>query len=85
MNEQHSPKETSMRFRVGIIEKTEPPMENAGSEWYRYTIVHEKTRIEGKRAGTFNSVTQHLDEYVEKLNSRTYWGYSSYASRKTSK
>jgi hypothetical protein len=70
------------QFRVLVIEKTEPPENATAGEWYRYVIGHEATSINGMRSGSLRSVTLHLEEYVEKLNSRTYWGYSHYATRK---
>jgi hypothetical protein len=76
---------TALKFCVGRIKKTAPPEDCPGSEWYSYTIEHDKTRIVGKRSGTLNSVTLYLEDYVEKLNARPSWGYSSYAPKKTKK
>lgn len=72
-------------YRVGSIEKTEAPVQDSGSDWYSYTIEHETTSISGKRSGTLLSVTQYLEEFVEKLNSRPYLGYSRYVTRKDRK
>ncbi len=71
-----------MYYRVGSIEKTDAPEDDSGAEWYSYTIEHETTCINGKRSGTLHSVIEYLDEYVEKLNSRPYLGFSPYSARR---
>ena len=75
----------SLRFSLGDISKTAAPDEDSAAEWYSYTIEHEKTRIVGKRSGTLQSVKRYLEEYVEQLNARPSWGYSSYAPKKNNK
>ena len=72
-------------FRILSIEKTDPPENVAGGEWYRYFIEHKSSPIDGLRSGTLRSVTKHLEEYVETLNSRATHGYSPYAAKKEKK
>ncbi len=81
MSEQHDDRKPR-HYRVGSIEKTAAPQDDSGSEWYSYTIEHETTCINGKHSGTLRSVTQYLEEFVEKLNSRPYLGYSAYSAKK---
>ena len=73
------------QFEILSIEITEPPGNTEGGEWYRYTIGHPSSPIQGLRSGTLKSVRKHLEEYVEQLNARTRFGYSSYANSKTKK
>lgn len=73
------------QFRLVSIEKTDPPEDVSGGEWYRYSIEHDSSPIDGMRSGTLRSVTQHLEEYVENLNARASLGYSAYAARKPKK
>ena len=84
MSEQQNQREPRY-YRVASIEKTEAPEQDPGAEWYRYTIEHETTCINGKRSGSLRSVTQYLEEYVDKLNSRPHLGYSPYTARNDKK
>lgn len=76
---------TVNQFRIVSIERVDPPENVSGGEWYRFSIEHDASPIDGMRSGTLNSVRQHLEEYVEKLNERASFGYSSYATRKPKK
>ena len=82
---QHNPTKPSKQFRIVSIEKTDPPANVSGGEWYKYTIEHDASSIDGMRSGSLRSVEQHLEEYVEKLNSRATYGYSAYAAKKVKK
>jgi hypothetical protein len=82
---EQSPETPVNKFRVVSIEKTTPPESVSGGEWYRYVIQHNATTLNGLRSGTLNSVAEYLDDYVEKLNARPYWGYSTYATRNVKK
>ena len=73
------------QFKILSIEKTDPPGNVTGGEWYRYIIEHDASPIEGIRSGTLRSVQQHLEEYVENLNARAFHGYSTYTTRKAKK
>jgi hypothetical protein len=70
------------QFRILSIEITDPPAHVAGGEWYSYSIGHESSPIQGLRSGSLKSVRKHLEEYVEKLNTRALYGYSAYAANK---
>jgi len=86
MNEpQHNEKNMTRQFSVLSIEKTSPPDNGSGGEWYRYVIGHESTQINGMQSGSLHSVSQYVEQYVEKLNARPYWGYSSYSTRSQKK
>lgn len=73
------------QFRIMSIERTDPPENVSGGEWYRYTIDHDASPIDGLRSGSYQSVKQHLEEYVANLNARAAYGYSNYAARKAKK
>lgn len=70
-------------YRIVNIEKTDPPEGIAEGEWYHYQISQGPSKIVGKRAGTLASVTEHAQDYVDKLNQRATSGYSAYAARKS--
>ena len=76
---------TMKPFEILSIELTAPPGNIEGGEWYRYSIGHPSSPIQGLRSGTLKSVRKHLEEYVEQLNARTRFGYSSYANSKSKK
>ena len=73
------------KFNVTIIEKTDPPQGMPEGEWYHYVIGRGASEIQGKRPGTLESVTEHVEEFVENLNRRALLGYSAYASAKPAK
>ena len=73
------------QFKILSIEITEPPGNIEDGEWYRYSIGHASSPIQGLRSGSLNSVRKHLGEYVEKLNARARCGYSAYATNKGKK
>jgi hypothetical protein len=85
MDDQQDEQKMPKQFSVLSIEKTEPPANVEGGEWYRYSIGHESSPINGLRSGTLNSVKRYLEEYVETLNDRASYGYSAYATRKAKK
>ena len=72
-------------YRIVSIEKMDPPEGVADGDWYHYQISHGPSKIVGKRAGTLESVTEHAEDYIDKLNQRATSGYSAYAARKTKK
>ena len=83
MNDHHY--NTDKPFTILSIEKTDPPENVSGGEWYRFTIEHKTAQINGFRSGTLRSVKKHLEEYVETLNTRAALGYSAYAAKKVKK
>jgi len=73
------------RYRVMTVEKTSPPKGMTGS-WHHYVIGEGNSRIDGKRPGTLQAVTQHAETVAENLNSRVGKGsYPTYVSRKKAK
>jgi len=73
------------QFAVTSIEKTEPPADETGGNWYQYTIGEGDSAITGKRAGSLESVRKHAEEFAENLNRRSALGYSAYAARRLQK
>lgn len=57
-------------YHILTIEKTTPPEGAPGTNWHRYVIGKGNSRIEGKKSGTLNEVTQHAETFVDDLNSR---------------
>lgn len=75
---------SASEFTLETIEETEAP-DGAGPEkWYRYIIGRGKSVINGMRAGTLQSVTEHAENIVEDLNSRRNHHGSIYVSRRNS-
>jgi len=69
-------------FRVVEVDNTNPPEGITGDNWFRYVIGQGHSRIEGKKPGTLQSVTEHAESVVEDLNSRKGKGVSTYSTRK---
>jgi len=73
-----------LTYRVERVEKTTPPDGMEGDNWHLYVVGQGSSKIEGKKAGTLEDVTQHAEVFAEDLNSRMRGGGSTYASRKRS-
>jgi hypothetical protein len=73
------------KFNITLIEKTDPPEGMQEGEWYRYVIGKGSSEIQGKRPGTLESVTEHVNEYIANLNQRASLGYSAYAATSKTK
>lgn len=73
------------KFPITSIEKSDPPDGVTDGEWYEYVIGSGSSEIRGKRSGSLRSVKAYVKEYAENLNQRSTLGYSSYATRKTTK
>ena len=63
-------------FIIECIEKSDPPKDMTGNDWYRYIVRHNKRRITGFKTGTLKSVTEHVESFTEGLNERTISGVS---------
>lgn len=73
---------TIARYRVMTVTKTSPP-EGMTGMWHHYVIGEGNSRIDGKRPGTLQAVTQHAETVAESLNSRAIKGsFPAYVSRK---
>jgi len=57
-------------YRVVNVEKTEAPDGMEGDNWHLYVIGRGNSKIEGKKPGTLNQVTEHAETVAEDLNSR---------------
>lgn len=71
-----------LNYRVISVEKSTAPEGMTGDNWHLYVVGQGTARIEGKKAGTLKSVTEHAEAFAEDLNSRTGKGGSTYAPRK---
>lgn len=58
-------------YNVVSVKKTDPPEGIESDGWYQYIIKRADSVIEGKRCGTLEQVTAHVNEFVEELNTRT--------------
>ena len=66
-------------FIIECIEKSDPPKNMAGNNWYRYIVRQNKRKITGFKTGTLKSVTEHVESFTEGLNERTISGVSPHA------
>lgn len=73
---------SKLKFQVVTVEKTTPPEGMPGDNWHRYVIGQGTSKIEGKKPGTLQTVTQHAETVAEDLNLRMDRGGSTYAPRK---
>lgn len=71
------------RFIIECIEKSDPPKDMTGDYWYRYVVRQNKRKITGFKAGTLESVTEHVEIFTEGLNERS--GGSSSPSARSSR
>ena len=72
------------KFVLESVEETTAP-DGAGQEkWFSYIIGRGKSVISGKRSGTLKSVTEHAENVVDDLNSRSNRQGSIYVSRRNS-
>lgn len=75
----------SVKYRVISVEKTSTP-EGMTGNWHHYVIGEGNSKIDGKRPGTLQAVTQHAETVAENLNSRVGRGsYPTYVARKKDK
>lgn len=58
-------------YEISSIQRTEPPPDGEGSNWYRYVIAFEGTdTIHGCRQGSLKAVTSAVEEIIVQLNER---------------
>ena len=57
-------------YCVEMVEKTMPPEGAPDVKWHRYVIGKGISRIEGKKPGSLQAVTQHAEAIAENLNLR---------------
>ena len=63
-------------FIIESIEKSDPPKNMTGNNWYRYIVRQNKRKITGFKTGTLKSVTEHVEIFTEGLNERNASGVS---------
>lgn len=83
-NNDETPKTVTVKvkYHVVSVEKTSPPEGVPGDNWHRYVIGQGTSKIEGKKPGSLQAVTEHAETVAEDLNSRTSRSGSTYAPRK---
>ena len=57
-------------YQVITVEKTLPPTGAPDVKWHRYVIGKGISKIEGKKPGSLQAVTQHAEAIAENLNLR---------------
>ena len=57
-------------FELVTIEKTQPPVQNAGGNWYHYTIANKITSVSGHRRGSKAEVSSFIDSCIQRLKTR---------------
>jgi len=65
-------------YCVEMVEKTMAPEGAPDVKWHRYVIGKGISKIEGKKPGSLQAVTQHAETIAENLNSRKARGGSMY-------
>jgi hypothetical protein len=70
MKEENVPIE---KYRVMTVTEIAPP-EGMTGMWHHYIIGEGLSRIDGKRPGTLQAVTQHAEAVAERLNLRAATG-----------
>jgi len=70
-------------YYVDCVERTDPPKDIQTGDWYRYVIGRGKSRIEGLKPGSLQTVTEHAHSAVDDLNTRiTKISSTNYVSQK---
>lgn len=57
-------------YEIVSIQRTKPPGDGKGTNWYRYKIVQGSNTILGTRKGSLKAVTRAVEEIVDQLNER---------------
>jgi len=70
-----------VKYQVISIDKIDTPKGMPGSDWYGYVIGYGKSKINGKKPGTLNNVTEHAEAIAEDLNLRSQNKKSVYAPK----
>jgi hypothetical protein len=76
---------TGSRYRVMSVKKTTTPAGLPDGDWYRYVIGQGRGKIEGLRAGTLQTVTEHANSVADDLNERGSRGFSYSVTQKRKK
>jgi hypothetical protein len=70
-------------YSLVSVECTAPPEGIQGSNWCRYVIERDASRIVGFRRGSVKQVIQKLRKEIEELNARSMTSVSAYRWRST--
>lgn len=57
-------------YTLESIVSSKPPTGAEGDDWYSYTIIQGRNKIQGCRQGKLNEVTQAVEDNVDLLNER---------------
>jgi len=70
-----------VKYQVISVDKIDTPDGMPDGNWYCYVIGYGNSKIDGKKPGTFNDVTQHAEAIAEDLNLRSQSKKSVYAPK----
>jgi hypothetical protein len=70
------PKRNVTKFNIECIEKSDPPKDMTGDNWYRYIVMQNGRKITGFKTGSLKSVTEHVESFTQGLNERSIGGVS---------
>lgn len=76
---------TGIKYRVMSVKKTTAQDGLPEGEWYRYVIGQGRSKIEGLRPGTLETVTEHANSVADDLNARGTNGFSYSVTQKRKK
>jgi hypothetical protein len=74
---------TVVKFKLESVEETSPPTGAEKGKWFSYIIGRGSSMITGKKPGTLKTVTEHAENIVDDLNSRSNRHGSIYVSRRS--
>ncbi len=58
-------------YVIKRLEKSNPPEQGCGNDWYRYVIEGARSQIVGYTHGSLQQVTENVQNYAAKMNART--------------
>lgn len=70
------------KYRVELVEKTDPPEGMPEGSWYRYVIGQGRSQVVGFKPGSLKDVTEHAETIAGEFNERAAGRKSPYAARK---
>jgi len=57
-------------YVVKNLQKSTPPANSRGNDWYRYVIEGARSQIVGYTHGSLQQVTQNVEDFAAKANAR---------------
>ena len=79
MNAELEEKSNLNTYRVTSVEKVDPPKGILAGNWYCYIIEQGRSKIEGFKNGSLETVTKHAETVAENLNIRAASPSSTYS------